>query len=221
MKNKHLIYGGLAGLGLLLLWPKGPLYAVINRNLPPPSPKPVGPGGVSGLSHSQASSIVHQAWVKVHGREPTESERNYAQAIALLETGYGRIGQFAQMAARGKYNWGAIQARPNADGSCPVNYEPGIDQGNVCFRVFPSDIDAAAEFIKQLTLPYGPATFQQRRQGTLNAMNGGSPEDVARAMRTPTSVAYYAGPAGTEEQKVAYYANAIRSNLNRISPGLV
>ena len=173
---------------------------------------------VASLSHAQAADIIRQAWLKVHGTEPKGMQVPYTQAIALLETGYGRIGQFAQMAAEGKYNWGNIERVRDPDGSCPAGWAPGFDQKPVCFRVFPTDVEAAAEYVKQLTLPYPvkpvsdrDRAFVQRRQGTRDAMVSGTPEDVSNAMHTPASVAYSASH-GT-------YAQAIRNALSSIQRG--
>lgn len=157
------------------------------------------------LSHAEARSILDQAWRRVHGRAPTAGELAYTQAIALLETGYGRAGQFAKMAEQGQFNWGALEQRMPASGICPPGTAPGIDQGNVCFLVFPDDVSAAARFVQTLTRRHWPV---------LQVMSSGSPEDVARAMRSPP--AYYTGPSGSEDTKVNYYASAIRNALSRI-----
>jgi hypothetical protein len=161
-------------------------------------------GAGASLSHAEARRIVAQAWQQVHGRSPTTNELNYTQAIALLETGYGRAGQFAQMAAQGQYNWGALERRRPQGGECPPGTAPGQDQGDVCFLVFPSDVEAAAVFIRNLTKRHWP---------TVQAMKG-SPEDVARAMRVQP--AYYTGNPGSEESKVNYYASAIRNGVRSI-----
>lgn len=154
--------------------------------------------GQASLSHAEARQIVRQAWTSVWGREPTASELDYAQAIALLETGYGRSGQFAQMAANGQFNWGALERSRSADGTCPPGTSPGVDAGNPrCFFVFSSDVAAAAAFIRLLTKSHWPV---------VQAMSG-SPRDVAQAMKV--SPAYYEAP-------VDQYAAAITNALARI-----
>lgn len=155
------------------------------------------------MTHAEARRIIEAAWAKVHGRPPTPSEALYAQAIAYLETGYGRAGQFAKYAASGQYNWGNIEKRRTGE-DCPDGWVPGEDQGPVCFRAFPSDVDAAAYFIHVLTKGHWPV---------VEAMTG-SPLDVASAMRAPP--AYYAGPAGSEDDKRAYYAKAITNAIHAI-----
>lgn len=156
------------------------------------------------MTHAEARKIIEAAWQKVWGRAPSANEALYAQAIAFLETGYGRAGQFAKYAASGQYNWGNIEKHRTGD-TCPDGWVPGDDQGPVCFRAFPSDVDAAAYFISVLTKGHWPVA---------QAM-AGSPEDVARAMRVPP--AYYAGRStDSEEGKVTYYASAIRNAIKAI-----
>lgn len=157
------------------------------------------------MTHDQAAQIITAAWNQVYGRDPTDNELLYTQAISLLETGYGRAGQFGKMAADGNYNWGALEGRTLADGSCPAGMVPGSDLGSVCFYAFPDDTSAAAAFIKLLT--------KTARWPVLQAMQG-TPEDVATAMRTPPP--YYTGLPGTEESKIQAYANGIRNSIRQI-----
>lgn len=161
------------------------------------------------MNDRDAAAIVAEAWRRVHGRDPSALERTYAQAIARLETGYGRAGQFGAMAANGQFNWGAEQRRPGADGECPPGFAGGVDQGNVCFFVFPSDVEAAAAFLRTLT--------KTRWTGVVDAMRG-SPEDVATSMRRPDPTKpYYAGVAGDESTKIRAYADGIRRNVQAIA----
>lgn len=160
---------------------------------------------MSTLTNAQARQIIAQAWQLEHGTPPSQSQLDYTQAIALFETGYGRIGQFAKFADNGQFNWGALQRQRNADGSCPAGTTPGSDSGNPrCFLVFPSDLDAARRYIWELTK--NPA-HAKRVASTLFAMDGGTPEDVAEAMKI--APAWYEAP-------IATYAAAIRNSLARI-----
>lgn len=153
------------------------------------------------MNHAEAAEIVRRAWRRVHGREPSAAERSYAQAIAFLETGYGRAGQHGKLAAAGLYNWGNVELARAPDGPCPQGYAPGVDVGPVCFRVSTSDEEAAAVFLRALTRRHWPV---------LEAMKGDA-WDVAKAMRAPP--AYYAGSGATEAERVAGYASAIRGAL--------
>ena len=164
--------------------------------------------GQEGVSHAQAREIIRQAWQLVHNRMPTERELSYAQSIASFETGYGRLGQFAEMARRGMYNWGALQRPRNLDGSCPPGTSSGMDASNPrCFYVFSSDLDAARRYLWELTKN---PRYTARVSATLRAMANGTPEDVAIAMKTPA--AWYEAP-------VALYAKAIRNGLHAIGAG--
>ena len=133
------------------------------------------------MNHADARAIVVEAWRRVHGRDPTDLEAAYTQAIAWGENQYGRAkGQFANLAAKGMFNWGSLHARGTPP-NCSAGAAPGTDVGKVCFLVFPDDVSAAAAFIRVLTKQHWP---------TVAAM-AGSPEDVARAMRVPPP--YYEG----------------------------
>jgi hypothetical protein len=108
------------------------------------------------------------------------------------------------MAARGEFNWGALERKRLADGTCPPGTDAGSDQGAVCFFVRSTDVDAAADFVKLLTKSHWPV---------LQAMNG-SPEDVATAMRVPPP--YYTGVSGGEQDRINAYARAIRNSIAQI-----
>jgi len=156
--------------------------------------------------HNEAREILRQAWVNLHGASPDDQQLAYAQAVALLETGYGRIGQFANMAAQGIFNWGALQKQNPSGGDCPPGTFPGGDtfQGqpvNVCFFGYSTDLEAAQSFLKTLT-----KSFPARSAAVLAAMHG-TPLDVATAMRV--SPAYYTDPA-------TKYASAITNALHAI-----
>jgi len=161
------------------------------------------------MTHAEAREILRRAWTRVHGSPPSEGALTLAQAIANLETGYGRAGQFGALAARGLYNWGALERQRLEDGTCPPGTEPGSDVGQVCFYVFRSDEDAAVAFLRTLTAAGGRNA--DRARATLGALQGGDAAAVAGAMRTPP--AYYEGPPGSEAEKQAAYAHAIRSSI--------
>ena len=169
------------------------------------------------MDDKQAYQIVKQAWKELHGREGTPAELVLAQAIQRFETAYGRAGQFAAMAAQGKYNWGALERGRNSDGSCPAGTEPGIDAGNArCFFVYPSDVSAAKASLYVLTKADG--AHANRTRATLAALGSGDPYAVAKAMRT--SPAYYEGFGSTEAEKVHAYGSAIEKNAEVIQASL-
>lgn len=162
------------------------------------------------MNQSDAKAIVQQAWTQVYGSAPTDSQTAYTQAVAWFENQYGRAGQFAALAANGRYNWGSLHANGKPP-DCPIGSAPGSDLGQVCFKVFRSDVDAAAAFIRELT-----QNTKYNRARVLAAMSG-TPTDVAQAMYDSS---YYQGAPGTTvPQKVAAYAAGIQRALTQIGAG--
>ena len=162
----------------------------------------VGQASSDGVSHDQARDILRRAWQLVFQRSPEGRELPNVQAIAWLETGYGRAGQFAEMARRGQHNWGALQRSRLVGGACPAGTVPGMDAGNPrCFDAYPTDLDAAAAFIRVLA---ANRAYPARSAAVQRALRDGTADDVAAAMRTQP--AYYEAPQ-------ADYARAIRGAL--------
>lgn len=155
------------------------------------------------MLHSEARDVLKDAFRKVASRAPTDQELGYCQAVAWLETLYGRGGQFSKLVSQGVYNWGALETRKNADGSCPPGTAAGKDVGEVCFYAYPSDRDAALAFLSVLLTkrrsPGGPLT-----QSIVDAMKG-TPLDVATAMKP---IYGFSAPV---EQYAAAITNALAS----------
>lgn len=164
------------------------------------------------MTHAEARQIIVEAFRALHGREPSPKEALYTQAIANLETAYGRAGKFAEWAAEGKYNWGGLQRGPSADGTCPPGTEGVFYKFQRCLFVFSSDLEAAKAYLRNLT---GKA-FPERNAGILAAMNEGTSLDVANAMSGPTV------PAGKKyfEEPVEQYARGIDTHVGIVSKAL-
>lgn len=163
---------------------------------------------MSALSDKDANSIIRQAWKDVHGREPTDKEALFSQAIARLETGYGRIGQHGTLAEQGYYNWGNLEKKPLGS-RVPEEYQEGYDNGKkVWFRVFPSDLEAAKAMI---------ATLTKRHWPVVEAMKGAA-KDVAKAMKV--APAYYEASEDSYANALEGAANHIRTKLNKEEPTL-
>jgi len=160
---------------------------------------------------AEARATLERAWARIWGRPPDHAELDYAQAIAWLETGYGRIGQFANMASQGIYNWGGLQkGSPDASGACPPHMFPGVDSGAPrCFFGYQTDDEAAEAFLRTLT--------KTAHWPVLDAMQG-SPEAVAHALNQPP--AYYEGSRPLDRAFAeTEYAKAIRGKLAEIHSG--
>lgn len=150
------------------------------------------------LTHAAANQILRDEWTKVWGRPATDAEIMFIQAVAWLETNYGRAGQFASWPDDGDYNWANLEKTPDADGTCPVGWRLGKDGGNDrCFRVFASDNEAANALIKNLTKRHWPTVEAIASEGTAEAM--------AHAMK--------AAPAYYEASELAY-ASALKNAIN-------
>lgn len=150
---------------------------------------------MSALSHATADKIIREEWQKVYGRLPTENEVMFTQAVAWLETNYGRAGQHGKLAEQGHYNWANIEKHRTGE-TCEPGWMPGKDQGDVCFRVFDTDNEAANALITTLTKRHWPV---------LQAMaDPATPEAIAQAMKVKP--AYYAADE-------ALYAKAIANSL--------
>lgn len=113
------------------------------------------------FTHETAREILRRTYVRKFGRDPSPGELDFAASTAYFESGYGRYGgadwakpaQFAQWAARGRYNWGAIErGTPPCEGvgGCPgkpVEKAAGVDAGRgSCFCLYATDDDAADAF---------------------------------------------------------------------------
>lgn len=154
------------------------------------------------ISHTQAAAIVQNALTKILGRTPTPTERALMQAVASVESMYGRApGQHATWASQGLYTWGNIERQRNADGTCDEanGWYPGIDaSNNRCFRLDKSDEEAAERYIKVM-VALGDANssdartraFAERSANIRAALSTGDPYKLASAMLQPASVAYY------------------------------
>ncbi len=134
------------------------------------------------MLHSEARDILKSAFQKVVGRAPTDQELGYCQAVAWLETLYGRGGQFSKLVAKGVFNWGALETKKGADGNCPPGTALGQDVGEVCFYAYPTDKDAALAFLSVL-LTGSRAPGSSPHADVLAAM-AGSADDVANAMKS-------------------------------------
>jgi hypothetical protein len=172
------------------------------------------------VKHAEANQIVKRAFQKIAGRAASDQEAAYCQAVAWLETMYGRGGQFATLFAKGTVNWGALETARPSSGVCPPGTSLGTDQGQVCFFVYPSD-DAAAEAFLTTLLTANRTPGKSPVQAKMIQAMAGSPLDVASAMK---DFAYYgvtrAKNAALAETQVQGYAAAIASSLKtNAAPG--
>jgi len=102
-------------------------------------------------NHQWARPIIEQAFKDVVGRAGSIFELQYAQAVAFLESSYGK-GWKDPM--KGCFNWGAVQCPANAQtGPGCVPYQDSQSSGqkyDVSFRCYGSDLEGARDVIKHV-----------------------------------------------------------------------
>lgn len=158
------------------------------------------------------------------GREPSDQEVAQAAAVGWFETRYGRAaGQFARFAEQGLFNWGAVE-RGMSGGTCPDGYEPGTDVGGVCFRVWPTDDQAADDYIATLVkngVPLDQGAYAQaaamRRAGYYQGFHYAPGYNEALAS-DPRGI-YHDDPAEADQANIAAYAGALQGVLNAYAQG--
>jgi len=145
------------------------------------------------LSHAQARDVLLRAY-EVRGLPaPKLGERQIAQAIGFFEGRYGSAWNNAN-------NWGAVQSYGNPP--CPEGYRE-IDERTrdgkprrSCLDVYPDPVTGAGAMLHQL----------YRRKGVPEAMRAGSAYKTAERMY---QTKYYSGTKGTDEDRIAGYAQII------------
>lgn len=134
---------------------------------PPPGPRPPAPPSPPGQAnrHQLARSQLILGWFKVHPSvSPTLPELQGIQAVADLESGYGK----GYGACR---NWGSAHAgKPDAAGKCPpgtllwTDHDKDGNPYQTCMRCYADDIEAAAHLVSLVTTAR-PHVWQALRAG--------------------------------------------------------
>lgn len=177
-----------------------------------------------------ARNIIIKAFPKVMGREPTEAEIQTVQAVARLETYYGRGWKGAGV---GSNNWGAIQCGDSCkiNGQCdpaksfPHKDSTPTDDGKTiwyvtCFKKYPTPEDGCADLIVTL--------FKSNRTSkkSLNNQNLTRAELLARAVQSRDlravseamyDTVYYEGTGSDRETRIQRHMQAMEKALNGIN----
>ena len=127
------------------------------------------------ISHLDARRIIAQAFAARGISAPSAAELQGAQAIALYETVYSRW----TGASVAPHNWGGIMCvTPPQESGCKPGCLPwGDTDGSghavaACFRIYSSDVEGAADMIREL----------YRRDGVPAALATGNAARVAERM---------------------------------------
>lgn len=161
------------------------------------------------LDHVGAAETVRQAFQQVHGRLPTLAERQGVQALSARESSYGRGWHGS---GEGSRNWGAISAGkpPCGDGSFQTTDSYPNDDGTQtqfeqCYRIYASDVDGAADVVRQLTTRR-PTVWQAMRDGDLWGMGEALLDS------------HYMGSFGaTRYERVANYVNPMSTIIREMA----
>jgi hypothetical protein len=132
------------------------------------------------LSHQAARGAIIMAFRELFGRDPKRIEAQFAQAVALYESGYGSYRFFNH--ETGEYvtdtkNWGSVHCgqMPPCPPDCFEATDTHADGTKylACFKRFSSAGDGARFFVR---------TFYKQRPALLAAANSASIENVAEAI---------------------------------------
>jgi hypothetical protein len=121
--------------------------------------------------HHWARAIILAGFRQTFNREPTLREAQFAQAVALGESSYGRGWKEPGV---GSFNWGAVQAgRPPCNPATSFGYGDTHADGEgyaACFRKYASDVDGAADFIR---IMYKPNVLAAANDGNISGVSAG------------------------------------------------
>lgn len=130
-----------------------------------------------------------------------ESQEEIIAAIGKFESNYGLTGQFAPT-GQPSYNWGAITG--TGPTGLAVTLNDRDKNGKIIVSQFRAYDDAKAGLLDFLKVWAHPGTTQET--AILSDSGDGNALAVARRMYAN---GYYTGTAGTDEQRIQAYANAI------------
>lgn len=176
-----------------------------------------------GDIHGWARNVIIAAFQKVMGRQPTEGEIQATQAVAHLESYYGR-GWKGE--GQGSNNWGAIQCVGTCNDSNSFEYKDSNPQQDgtqkwytTRFRKYPTPEAGAADLIKTLFLnktknyKEGDNT-RTRGDLLLDAANNG---DVGAFSTALYETSYYGGTGKDKETRVQRHMQAMNKALDSMS----
>lgn len=156
--------------------------------------------------HERARDESRAAFVAIFGREPSLCERQYLQAVALLETTYGYGWRWSQGAeAVGSNNMGAIQAgKPPCNPATSFETSDTREDGTVyrwCYKKYPTRAAGWADLVR---------TLYQRRPTVLERA---SACDIDGAVSQQRETGYF-------ELALTKYQAAMWSGLTEIAAAL-
>ena len=177
-----------------------------------------------------ANQIMVQGFQQAMGRAPTQAELQLAQAIAKLETGYGRSWKGEGSSS---HNWGAITTSKgkgfsHKDSAPGTKEHPGTSY-TIDFRIYGNDVEGAADVVRQIfksgrkqhkvtpsrQLPDGPEVNGPNR-GEL-CLKAAAEGDVMTFSAAMYHTFYYGGFGNTFKERIETHAKAVERLVNQIA----
>ncbi len=174
--------------------------------------------------------VLSEAFRQVIGREPTNPERQFLQAISELESGHGRGWK---PPGSGSYNLGAIQAGSSWSGEtfAYTDTTPQADGSSKSyttkFRKYPSLIEGAKDLVRAVYVNAGRAAVlkaagageTEKASAGLYCVSSRAPEVVARETAevwdkygmVPTG--YYQGFGKTPAERIANHHKRVEKSI--------
>lgn len=184
----------------------------------------------TGSIHEWARGVIQAAFPKVMGRAPTESEIQAVQAIAHLESSYGRGWKGK---AKGSNNWGAIQCGScKKNGRCDPNTSfehrdstPQPDGTNkwyvTCFKKYPTPEEGAADLIKTLFRSKRKAVKGSDKEMTRGELlsDAAARGDLRGFSEAMYDTVYYEGTGKDKATRVQRHMGAMQRALESMTKG--
>lgn len=175
-------------------------------------------GAMAASVHQWARGVMLNAWRNRYGNEPSLAQIQSAQAIALLETSYGRGWPTAE--GNGANNWGAIQcSKLPTDGVCPCDgwlhkdsYPTSSGQSveyQVCFRRYASPEAGADAVLGQMSPKARPKTWAAMQTGDAVALSSALYDER-----------YYQGFGATREKRIEGHVKAVERSVKAIAQAM-
>ena len=168
--------------------------------------------------HQRAREWIEEAFPAVWERDPTPTEVQIIQAMALHETGYGQAWKTDE--GKASHNMGAVQAVMPTGGICPEGTFLNRDTKpadkatgrpksvyQVCFKAYPGPVEGMADVIRIL----------KRNENTAAAVASG---DILQFSTALYDQHYYEGFGDTPAKRIAGHVAAMQARLEQVATGM-
>lgn len=187
----------------------------------------------AGESDRWARGIIIQAFQKVMGREPTIAEAELVQAVAKLESNYGKA--WGSGEAGQSHNWGAIQTQnPNVPSFSHNDTRPNEKGQSVTyqtkFRSYPDDVSGAADVVfnvykagrkqRKINMPAQNANGPEITDGPGRGeacLKAAEAQDIMKFSAAMFWTGYYEGFGSSFKARIETHAKAMDQRVREIA----